>query len=84
MLVCYPETAVPADNCAIAGRSNVCVKESVQLAGLELCRRAITIPLRALDLRAVDVSTTHWDKGGGSGGSREVESGNVEVFDADC
>lgn len=58
MLVCYPETAVPADNCAIAGRSNVCVKESVQLARLELCRRAITIQLHALELRAVDVSTT--------------------------
>jgi hypothetical protein len=76
LLVCYPETAVPADNCAAAGRSNVCVKESVQLAGLDLCRRAITTLLRALDLRAVDVSTTGWDKGGGS---REVEGGNVEV-----
>ncbi len=51
---------------------------------LELCRRAITILLHALELRAVDVSTTCWDKGGGSEGSREVESGNVEVFDADC
>jgi hypothetical protein len=48
LLVCYPETAVPADNCATAGGSRVSVsRRACGLAGLQLCRRAITIILHA-------------------------------------